>query len=165
MILLALEDITARKRAEDERAELLVRAQAAQEEAERANKAKDEFLAMLSHELRTPLATLLMQSQMLRRGAVDTTKLHRIGDMIERNTRLQIQLIDDLLDVSRIVDGQADHRAGGDGSRASVVQAAIENVSALAQTKAVRFAAEIEPGIATVSADPVRMLAGRFQSA
>jgi two-component system CheB/CheR fusion protein len=157
MILLTLEDITARKSADDERAELLVRAQAAKEEAERANAAKDEFLAMLSHELRTPLATLLMQSQMLRRGAVDTAKMHRIGDMIERNTRLQIQLIDDLLDVSRIVAGKLTI-APEEVDFAGVVQAALENVSALAQTKAVRFGVDVKPGIATVSADPVRML-------
>jgi two-component system CheB/CheR fusion protein len=157
MILLALEDITARKRAEDERAELLVRAQAAQEEAERANAAKDEFLAMLSHELRTPLSTLLMQSQMLRRGAVDTAKLQRIGDSIERNTRLQIQLIDDLLDVSRIVAGKLTITTE-EVDLATVVRAALENVSALAQTKAVHFGVDVEPGIATVSADPVRMI-------
>jgi two-component system CheB/CheR fusion protein len=157
MILLALEDITARKRAEDERAELLVRAQAAKEEAERANAAKDEFLAMLSHELRTPLATLLMQSQMLRRGPLDTAKANRIGDAIERNTRLQIQLIDDLLDVSRIVAGKLTI-APEEVDLAGVVTAALENVSALAQTKAVRFAVDVKPGIATVFADPVRML-------
>ena len=157
MILLALEDITARKHAEDERAELLVRAQAAQEEAERANKAKDEFLAMLSHELRTPLATLLMQSQMLRRGVVDVTRMNRIGDTIERNTRLQIQLIDDLLDVSRIVTGKLTI-APVEVDLATVVQGALENVGPLAHTKSVHFAAELEPGIANVSADPVRML-------
>ena len=157
MILLALEDITTRKQAEDERAELLVRAQAAKEEAERANAAKDEFLAMLSHELRTPLSALLMQSQLLRRGVVDAAKVHRIGDVIERNTRLQIQLIDDLLDVSRIVTGKLTITPE-EVDLAAVVQGAIENVSPLAQTKAVRFGVAVEAGIATVSADPVRML-------
>ena len=159
MILLALEDITARKRIEDERAELLARAQAAKDEAERANAAKDEFLAMLSHELRTPLATLLMQSQLLRRGSghVDAAAVQRIGATIERNTRLQIQLIDDLLDVSRIVTGKLTITPE-EVDFAGVIQAALENVSALAQTKAVQFSAEVDRGIATVSADPVRML-------
>jgi two-component system CheB/CheR fusion protein len=157
MILLALEDITARKRADDERAELLVRAQSAREEAERANAAKDGFLAMLSHELRTPLAALLLQSQLLRRGALDAAKVHSIGDVIERSTRLQIQLIEDLLDVSRIVTGKLTITPE-EVDLADVVQGAIENVSALAQTKAVRFSAELEAGIATVSADSVRML-------
>ena len=157
MILLALEDITTRKRAEDERAELLIRAQAATKEAERANAAKDEFLAMLSHELRTPLQSLLMQSQLLRRGALDTAKVHRIGDTIERNTRLQVQLIDDLLDVSRIVTGKLTIEPE-EVDLAAVVQAALENVSPLAQTKSVLFSVEVEPGIASVSADPVRLL-------
>ena len=157
MILLALEDITTRKHAEDERAELLTRAEAAKKEAERANLAKDEFLAMLSHELRTPLATLLMQSQLLRRGVIDTAKVHRIGATIERNTRLQVQLIDDLLDVSRIVAGKLTI-APEEVDLAGVVQAALENVGALAQTKSVQFAVEVEPGIASVWGDPVRLL-------
>jgi len=148
MILLALEDITARQQAEDERAELLKRARAAQDEAERANTAKDLFLATLSHELRTPLATLLMQSQLLRRGTVDAAKIQRIGATIERSTRLQLQLIDDLLDVSRIVAGKLTI-ARQEADLASIAYAALENVSALVLTKAVRFSTEIEP-IATV---------------
>jgi two-component system CheB/CheR fusion protein len=157
MILLALEDITARKRAEDERAELLRRTQAAKDDAERANRAKDEFLAMLSHELRTPLSTLLMQSQMLRRGAADTVKVHRISDTIERNTRLQVQLIDDLLDVSRIVTGKMQIEPE-ELDFSGVIQAALENVSALAHTKGVQFTVEIEAGMGTVSGDPVRLM-------
>jgi two-component system, chemotaxis family, CheB/CheR fusion protein len=96
-------------------------------------------------------------AQLLRRGTIDAAKMHRIGDMIERNTRLQIQLIDDLLDVSRIVAGKLTITPE-EVDLAGVVQGALENVSALAQTKSVLFTAEVEPGIATVSADPVRML-------
>ncbi|MGZ4316015.1 MAG: chemotaxis protein CheB, partial [Gaiellaceae bacterium] len=79
-------------------------AERAKAEAERANLAKDQFLATLSHELRTPLSTMLMQSQMLRK--VDDPKARRAGEAIERSTRMQVQLIDDLLDVSRIVAGK-----------------------------------------------------------
>ncbi|MDB4969029.1 MAG: Sensor protein [Myxococcales bacterium] len=157
MILLTIEDITTRKRADDERAELLRRTQAAKQDAERANLAKDEFLAMLSHELRTPLSTLLMQSQLLRRGAVDIVKIHRISDTIERATRLQVQLIDDLLDVSRIVTGKLQIELE-EVDLASVIQSALENVSALALAKGVRFTVEIEPAMAKLSGDPVRLL-------
>ena len=157
MILLALEDITRRKRAEDERGELLVRTQAAKEEAERANAAKDQFLAMLSHELRTPLSTLLMQSQMLRRGALDQARVLRAADAIERSTRLQVQLIDDLLDVSRIVAGKltVERRAL---DLAGVVRAAVENVSALALANAVVISVAAEPGVALIAGDPTRLL-------
>ena len=81
-----------------------------------------------------------------------------MGDTIERNTRLQMQLIEDLLDVSRIVAGQADHRCRRRSISPPSSQAALENVSALASTKSVRFDVEVEPGVAAVSADPVRML-------
>ena len=98
-----------------------------------------------------------MQSQMLRRGVIDLPKVNRIGDTIERNTRLQIQLIDDLLDVSRIATGKLTIEPE-ELDLGSVVQAALENVSALAQNKSVSFTVELDPGIARVFADPVRLL-------
>ncbi|MCU1277506.1 MAG: Sensor protein, partial [bacterium] len=156
MMLVALEDITMRKRAEHERNQLLTRAEAAREDAERANASKDEFLAMLSHELRTPLSTLLMQSQLLRRGAVDLAKVHRISETIERNTRLQVQLIDDLLDVSRIVAGKLTIEPESI-DLAAIVRRALELVSGLAEAKSVVFTVDLEEGIANVSVDPMRM--------
>ncbi|MCP3137387.1 CheR family methyltransferase [Pyxidicoccus xibeiensis] len=156
MLLLAIEDITERQQREQERAELLTRAQQAKEEAERANRAKDQFLATLSHELRTPLSTMLMQAQLLRRGPMDEARLKRAGEAIERGTKLQVQLIDDLLDVSRIVTGkmrmqlQTVHLP-------SVVQAALESVSAQADKKAVSFEVFLDSSLGPVSGDPTRL--------
>jgi signal transduction histidine kinase len=95
-----------RQRIEAERVRLLAREQAARQEAETANRAKDEFLAMLSHELRTPVYTVLGWAQMLRARAFDEAATTRALEAIERNARAQTQLIDDLLDVSRIVSGK-----------------------------------------------------------
>ena len=100
------QEITERKQAEEERAKLLVREQAAREEAEQANRTKDEFLATLSHELRTPLTAILGWSHLVRTGGLDKSQIDRAVETIERNARSQSQLIDDLLDVSRIITGK-----------------------------------------------------------
>ncbi len=99
-------EITERKQAEEQRAEMLVREQAARAEAEQANRTKDEFLATLSHELRTPLTAILGWSHLVRTGKLDDSQLSRALETIERNARSQSQLIDDLLDVSRIITGK-----------------------------------------------------------
>jgi PAS domain S-box-containing protein len=99
-------DISERKHAELEREELLRREKAAREEAQAANRAKDEFLAILSHELRTPLNAILGWSQLLRADDVAHGEAAVALATIERNARLQQQLVADLLDVSRIVQGE-----------------------------------------------------------
>jgi PAS domain S-box-containing protein len=99
-------DITDRKRAEEERDALLERERAARAEAERAGRTKDEFLSTLSHELRTPLNAILGWSQLLRRDDVNEADLRQGLETIERNSRTQAQLIDDLLDMSRIIAGK-----------------------------------------------------------
>jgi PAS domain S-box-containing protein len=104
-ILVAL-DITERKRAEIERARLLQREQAAREAAENANRVKDEFLAILSHELRSPLNPILGWANLLQTKQLDADKTARALATIERNAKLQTQLIDDLLDVARILRGK-----------------------------------------------------------
>jgi len=89
-----------------ERVELLRRERAARAEAEAANRAKDDFLSMLSHELRTPLTAMLGWVRVLRRGALEPSKTADALETVERNTRLLAQLIEDLLDVSRIAAGK-----------------------------------------------------------
>lgn len=92
--------------AERERRELLARERAAREEAQLANRAKDEFLAALSHELRTPLNSILGWSRLLATSPLEPGAIRRGLETIERNARLQVKLIDDLLDISRIVTGK-----------------------------------------------------------
>ena len=101
-----LEDISGRKRFERERAELLTRERDARQEAEAANRLKDEFLATLSHELRTPLNAIMGWASMLRQDALDADGRQRALEIIERNARSQQQLINDILDVSKIIRGQ-----------------------------------------------------------
>jgi len=106
MILLSIEDITDRKHLETERSQLLQQEQLARHEAEKANRVKDEFLANLSHELRNPLTPILAWSQMLRSGKLKGPETNRALEVIERSARAQAQLIEDLLDISRITNGK-----------------------------------------------------------
>ena len=155
LVLLALDDITERTRGEQERARLLAEAEAATARADEANRAKDLFLATLSHELRTPLSTLLLQAQLMRTVKMDERRLLRAADAIERATLAQTQLIDDLLDISRIVAGKLrmDLQAV---ELASVVQAAVETVRPLAERK--QLAIDVHTGsLPPVSADPDRL--------
>jgi PAS domain S-box-containing protein len=99
-------DITDRKQAEAQRDLLLRQEQAARAEAEKANRIKDEFLAVLSHELRSPLNPILGWSKLLQSGRLDPQKTKLALETIERNAKLQTQLIEDLLDVSRILQGK-----------------------------------------------------------
>jgi two-component system CheB/CheR fusion protein len=131
-------------------------AQQGKTSAERANLAKDEFLATLSHEIRTPLSTMLMQAQLLRQGNLDADKVKRAGEAIERSTLMQVRLIDDLLDVSRIVTGKLNIEFKP-VDLARVIRSAIEGVSAPAQRKALKFAVTLAEGVGPVLGDATRL--------
>ncbi len=132
-------------------------AQLARADAERANNAKDVFLAILGHELRTPLSSLLLHAQMLRRGAVvDPVKLSRIGESMERGTRQQVQLIDDLLDVSRIVAGKLQVQLEP-LDLCMLVRSAIETVSGAAERKSIQLDVLMDDDLGLVPGDPLRL--------
>ncbi|MBA3513421.1 MAG: response regulator [Pyrinomonadaceae bacterium] len=131
-------EIAERKQAEEERAQLLVREQAARAEAEQANRTKDEFLATLSHELRTPLSAILGWSHLVRTGKLDELQMTRAFETIERNARSQSQLIDDLLDVSRIVTGKLQIELGP-VNLPPVIEAAIDAVRPAFEAKDIQF--------------------------
>jgi PAS domain S-box-containing protein len=127
-------DITDRKQAEAEREKLLQQEQAAREAAETANRIKDEFLAVLSHELRSPLNPILGWSKLLQQGKLGAAKTASALASIERNALLQSQLIDDLLDISRILSGKLSlNRMSVDLNM--VTQAALETVRLAAEAK------------------------------
>src|SRR6202022_1739191 len=99
-------DIDQQKRIEEVNKDLLASEKDARKQAEIANRTKDEFLATVSHELRTPLNAILGWTRMLRTGAVEPKALSRVLETIERNARAQTQLVEDILDVSRIIAGK-----------------------------------------------------------
>jgi signal transduction histidine kinase/ActR/RegA family two-component response regulator len=150
------QEITERKQAEEERARMLVREQAARAEAEAANRTKDEFLATLSHELRTPLTAILGWSHLLKTNKFDEQNTARALETIERNARSQSQLIDDLLDVSRIITGKL-HLDVRPVELAAIVEAAIDSTRPAADAKGLRFEVTLDKSAGQVSGDASRL--------
>jgi PAS domain S-box-containing protein len=149
-------DITERKQAEMEREELLRKEQDARAQAEAANRGKDEFVAMVSHELRSPLNAMLGWSKILRKGGVDAkTQTHAV-EVIERSARAQQNLIEDLLDMARIVGGKL-RLETRPVNLARVVEAAADVVRPAA------VAREIDLHLSIKSADEVTGDADRLQ--
>jgi signal transduction histidine kinase/ActR/RegA family two-component response regulator len=136
-------EVAERKQAEEERAQLLIREQAARAEAESANRTKDEFLATLSHELRTPLTAILGWSHLLRMNKLREPQFAHALETIERNARSQSQLIDDLLDVSRIVTGKLQIELST-VNLAAVIEAAIESVHPALMGKGLKLETLVE---------------------
>jgi hypothetical protein len=124
--------------------------------AEAANRAKDEFLSTLSHELRTPLTAILGWAHILRTGTPEPAAIARGLAIIERNARTQARLIEDILDISGIVNGKL-RLAIGLVDPAAIVRAAIDAVRPAAEAKAVRLDLGIDDAIGLLSADPDRL--------
>ncbi|RKH09775.1 PAS domain S-box protein, partial [Corallococcus sp. CA053C] len=136
-------DISDRKQAEMEREALLVRESAARHEAEEANQLKDEFLATVSHELRTPLTAILGWVQLLRTGHLPESRRERALETMERNARAQGQLIEDLLDVSRIMSGKLKLDVEP-VDLSTVVQQALDSVRPAADARGVHVQATVD---------------------
>ena len=128
----------------------------ARQELERASRAKDEFLATMSHELRTPLNAMLGWSKMLLADRGDPTKLERGLTVIERNARAQARLVDDLMDVSRIISGKLLLQMKR-LQISSVIHAAADVVRATAEAKGVRLVLDLDPDLGAVVGDPDRL--------
>ncbi len=150
------ECLVERKRAEKEREELLIREQTARLEAERACRVTDEFLAMLSHELRTPLNAVLGWAELLRIKERSTEYLHHALDIIERNARTQASLIDDLLDMSRIIAGRMQINIQ-EVDLATLVKSSLESIRPLANTREVNLEHDINPERVIFHGDPFRL--------
>nr|WP_278002813.1 ATP-binding protein [Nodosilinea sp. LEGE 06152] len=149
-------DISDRKQAEAKRKQLLDSERVAREQAEQANRVKDEFLAVLSHELRSPLNPILGWSQLLRRGQLNEQKTQHALEVIERNAQTQAQLINDLLDVSRILRGKLSLNKQAVDVQA-VIQAALETVQLAAEAKSIQIHTALDPDVGTVFGDAERL--------
>ncbi|MDB4929392.1 MAG: hypothetical protein JWM10_1876 [Myxococcaceae bacterium] len=156
LVLSLIRDISARKAAEAERAELLARAEQARVEAERANRLKDEFLSTLSHELRTPLNAILGWTRMLQSKQLPEARRDHALATIERNAQLQARLVDDILDVSRIVSGKLPLQVEA-VDPSVVVWAAVDSVRPAADARGLRVEVACERGLGAISADPARV--------
>ncbi|MDQ2856106.1 MAG: ATP-binding protein [Acidobacteriota bacterium] len=149
-------EIAERRRAEEERAELFAREKQAREEAEQANRLKDEFLATVSHELRTPLTAVLGWACVLRMGDVGESVFEKALEAIERNARSQSQLIDDLLDVSRIIAGKVRLKVRP-VDLTKVTHHALDSVRPAADARDIHITMAFEPLPFQLSGDPDRL--------
>src|SRR5688572_13616921 len=156
-VLCYFRDISERKRHELEREHLLQLAEHARAEAEEANRTKDDFLAVLSHELRAPMNAMLGWLRILRTADTrDPALIARAVETLDRNVRAQTQVIDDLLDVSRIMSGklQVDHAPVDLGA---LVAECVESARPAAETKRLALRLERTPAPVVVSGDEARL--------
>ncbi|MBD3884660.1 PAS domain S-box protein [Phormidium tenue FACHB-886] len=149
-------DINDRKQAEAEREHLLARERAAREDAETANRVKDEFLAVLSHELRSPLNPILGWSRLLQTHQFDQQGTKQALQTIERNAKLQTQLIEDLLDVSRILQGKMALNVCP-VNLVTVVESALETVRLAAEAKRIQIRTAVSFDNAHINGDSARL--------
>jgi PAS domain S-box-containing protein len=149
-------DISDRKHIEQERERLLEAERYARETAQRVNRMKDEFLATLSHELRTPLNAVMGWARLLASGQMSPGDMRDAGQVIERNARLQKQLIDDLLDMSRIVSGKLRLEVQR-VDPAAAINDAIDTIQSSADAKGIRVEKILDPAAGPVSGDPARL--------
>ncbi|MBW4538508.1 MAG: PAS domain S-box protein [Myxacorys chilensis ATA2-1-KO14] len=150
-------DITERKRLEEEREHLLRQEQVARDEAEAASRTKDDFLAMLSHELRTPLTPILGWAKVLRTKELPEVKFQEALETIEQNAKLQAQLVDDLLDLSRIVQGKLALNLEPVSLIKSIANA-LDTVRFAADAKSIRIKTKLDSDVGQIMGD-----AGRLQ--
>jgi len=149
-------DITERVESENEKARLLESERAARLEATQANEAKDQFLATLSHEMRTPMTAILGWSRMLSAGGLDEETVNVAIDAIQKSAKAQAQLIEDVLDVSRIVAGKiALEITRVDLS--AVIQAVAEMITPAVEAKHIRLVTDLDPTMPSISGDPARL--------
>ncbi len=149
-------DIEDKLTLEDQRERIIHAERTARTEAERASRMKDEFLATLSHELRTPLSAILGWAQILRDDARLPTQLHEAAKIIERNARMQAQIIDDLLDMNRIISGKV-RLDVQHVDLSQIIESAIETVRPAATAKGVRLQPVLDGWAGPVSGDPNRL--------
>ncbi len=142
MLLLAIADVTDLRQFEAERSQLLAQEQTARQQAESANRAKDEFLSNLSHELRNPLHIILGWAGLLRAHTLEKAAVTRALIVIERSAKAQAQLIDDLLDISRIASGKL-HLNSQSVDLVVVMNEAIESVQLAAEAKTIQLTAHL----------------------
>jgi signal transduction histidine kinase/ActR/RegA family two-component response regulator len=146
----------AAQQAAEERKHLLESERSARREADRASAMKDDFLAILSHELRTPLSAILGWSQVLRARTMSAAELRQGLEIIERNARMQTQLIEDLLDMSRITSGRM-RLDTQPVDLVSVIEAAMETVRPAAEAKAIRLTKLLDLAAGPIIGDPDRL--------
>ncbi|MEH1868153.1 MAG: ATP-binding protein [Nostoc sp.] len=149
-------DIHEQKQILEERAHLLELEQIARAKAETANRIKDEFLAVLSHELRTPLNAILGWSKLLQSRRLDQAKTSEALATIERNANLQVQLIEDLLDISRILQGKLTLNITKINLESTILSA-LETMRLAAETKLIEVSKVFEPNVGQVMGDSTRL--------
>lgn len=149
-------DVTERKQAEADRAEWLKRERAARADAEKANLLKDEFLATLSHELRTPLNAVIGWSRMLASGRLDRESAKHAVEVIERNAWAQKQIIEDILDVSRVITGRLQLNLSPVGL-VGVVDAALDTLRPAMEAKEIQIETRVGTNLRMISGDADRL--------
>ncbi len=147
---------TQRRRAEQELEDLLKRESSARAEAEKANRLKDEFLATLSHELRTPLNAVIGWSRMLNSGRLDRENSLHAQEVIERNAWAQKQIIEDILDVSRVITGKLQLKLGPVDLE-DVVNAALDAVRPAMEAKEIKIEMKVDSNLRAISGDSDRL--------